>query len=91
MHFSETLSVGTLPSTLGSLSKVATLNFYNNELTGIFLKHQIWLFENDVLVNIGTIPSAIGGMSSLTNLQLYSNSLIGLKMFDFFRVLFYSL
>ncbi len=74
--------VGTIPTELGNLSKLKTLNLPNNKLTGSIpaeigdLKNLTYLY----LVNnqlTGSIPAEIGDLTDLIDLFLGFNKLVG--------------
>ncbi|MDC1119549.1 leucine-rich repeat domain-containing protein [Gammaproteobacteria bacterium] len=73
---------GTIPSELGNLSNLTSLNLGNNSLTGTIPSElgnltkltQILLFSNSLT---GSIPSELGNLANLTYLQLSNNTLSG--------------
>lgn len=74
--------VGTLPSSLGTLSALEVLDLGANRISGgipgtlggIATLRSLDLSENDLT---GAIPSALGNASGLTTIRLYSNNLTG--------------
>ena len=70
--------LGTIPNSIGFMSKLVTLQLYGNCLTGIACKflHRITSELNVVIIE-GTIPSAMGSLSNLQTLTLQNNRLIG--------------
>ena len=67
--------LGTVPSTIASLTSITNFNVGSNCLIG----NQMFSSSAPlcVYVCIGTIPTAIGSLTNLANLYLNSNSLIG--------------
>ncbi|MHB0968262.1 MAG: leucine-rich repeat domain-containing protein [Thermoanaerobaculia bacterium] len=73
---------GTIPSDVGSLSKLTMLGLYSNSLSGsipstvgnLRLLRYFYLAENDLT---GSIPSSLGTLSNLEELYLNNNALSG--------------
>ena len=73
---------GTLPSSLGSLTKLQLLTFTNNQLIGTIPSTvgdltQLELLSLDGNQLVGSIPSTIGNLLRLNGLNLGQNKLIG--------------
>lgn len=74
--------VGTLPSSLGSLSQLRSLQLNNNTITGE-LPTSVWSLENILTVDLsqnsmsGQISSSIDGLLQLTELSLSANNFSG--------------
>ena len=69
--------LGTIPTSLSTLTKLTSMQLNGNKLTGskyytmpCFMNNNCWLFE-------GTIPTGFGSLTKLSLLFLYGNSLIG--------------
>ena len=82
LHLWENNLQGSIPSELGNLSKLTTLELQSNQLTGEIPSElgnlsnlsALYLWENDLS---GEIPSELGNLSSLTVLDLPGNELSG--------------
>lgn len=69
--------VGTIPSSIGSLSALGGLSLNNNKLTGNILKHYPQYQLHKYYHGAGTIPSSISGLSSVVFLALDTCKLTG--------------
>jgi hypothetical protein len=73
---------GTIPSSLGSLTKLTDMNFFSNGLKGTIPFSLGSLAELTSLVLArnsfkGTIPASLGLLTKLTTIDLRSNTLTG--------------
>ncbi|KAK3423743.1 hypothetical protein EUGRSUZ_H00945 [Eucalyptus grandis] len=73
---------GPIPSSLGNLSKLATLYVYNNSLSsciplemGNMTNLEVLHMDTNLLT--GPIPSTLGNLTKLTELHLFANELSG--------------
>ena len=73
---------GTIPSSIGSLTALTSLQLDNNKLTGMWLCI-VYVYTSFVYTFAGTIPSSIGSLTKLTQLYLNSNSLNGIVLLLF--------
>jgi|TARA_B100001741_G_scaffold235142_1_gene196159 Leucine-rich repeat (LRR) protein len=73
---------GEIPSTIGDLTNLTSLNIYNNQLTGEIPSEignltnltKLFLYENNLT---GSIPPEIGNLTNLTAWSLNDNQLTG--------------
>ena len=82
LHFSYDQLTGEIPSEIGDLINVITINLDNNQLTGEIpssignLTNLEWLFLNDNQLT-GEIPSELGNLINLNYFRLDDNQLSG--------------
>ncbi|KAF3457309.1 hypothetical protein FNV43_RR01966 [Rhamnella rubrinervis] len=80
--FTKNYLTGSIPASIGNLSKLINLHLGENNITGS-IPHEIGqlktIKELDLYDNYlsGSIPSSIGNLRSLTALSLFYNNLIG--------------
>jgi hypothetical protein len=82
--YDNTLTEGTIPSTLGRLTGLRYLSLYGNSLTGT-IPHQLGQLTTRPLIGLdlednvldGTIPSTLSALTALTELWLSRNRLTG--------------
>ena len=71
------LLLGTIPSTIGSVTSITYLNLAGNVINGITNRSVTIHVSNCDILFIGTIPSTIGRLTALSYVYLNSNSFTG--------------
>ena len=74
--------IGSIPSTIGLLSKLTYLNIAGNSLNGVVCYVIIMLLWLKFFTWPGIMPSTLGVLSNLIMVDLDSNSLNGLRYFS---------
>ena len=73
------ICLGTIPSSIGSLTSITELYFYNNKLIGYYkFNYVCFMYVHIYGWLSGTIPSSIGSLTKLIILYLDHNSLNGM-------------
>ena len=75
--------IGTIPSSIGSLTSLVNAQLNNNKLTGMYVIKLLWVHTMicphfNLYVYKGTIPSNIGSLTLLIDLELNNNNLTGI-------------
>ncbi|KAK3425168.1 hypothetical protein EUGRSUZ_F01967 [Eucalyptus grandis] len=82
LALNNNLLYGSIPPSIGNLSKLTHLDFSYNELSGN-IPTQLWSLRSLESLNLwknnlnGSIPSSIGNMSSLSRMIIGENPLVG--------------
>ena len=73
------INLGTIPTSIGSMTNLVVLFIEMNSMTGILFRKlsMCWFIEFIWYLYIGTVPSVIGALTKLTGLNLGVNKLHG--------------
>ena len=69
--------IGSIPSTIGTLHNLTSLNLYGNSLIGLLLLFHSQAKLSYAVIFIGTLPSSLSLLTNLQFLDLDTNKLIG--------------